>query len=105
MSPSSHIDDLNIVMAASEAVPYAKTGGLADVAGALPLELLKLGHRVTLVIPHYGHFFETGLWKSGSPMLFANGLRCAVQHADYPGDEWLPRDADPAAAGTIRPGR
>ena len=57
MSPSSHIDDLNIVMAASEAVPYAKTGGLADVAGALPLELLKLGHRVTLVIPHYGRFF------------------------------------------------
>lgn len=60
MSAPPHIDSLNIVMAASEAVPYAKTGGLADVVGALPLELLKLGHRVTLVIPHYGRFL-TGL--------------------------------------------
>ena len=29
---------LNILMVSSEAVPYAKTGGLGDVAGALPLE-------------------------------------------------------------------
>ncbi|MBM4126924.1 MAG: glycogen synthase GlgA [Nitrospira sp.] len=54
---------LNIVIAASEAVPYAKTGGLADVAGALPVELVKLGHRVTLVLPGYrsiwaGHHFR-----------------------------------------------
>lgn len=47
---------MNIVMAASEAVPYAKTGGLADVVGALPLELIKLGHRVTLVLPGYRSF-------------------------------------------------
>jgi starch synthase len=49
----SSIPSLNILMAASEAVPYAKTGGLADVVGALPLELIKLGHRVTLVLPGY----------------------------------------------------
>jgi starch synthase len=49
-------DCLNIVMAASEAVPYAKTGGLADVVGALPLELVKLRHRVTLVLPGYRNF-------------------------------------------------
>ena len=54
---------LNIMLAASEAVPYAKTGGLADVAGALPVELVKLGHRVTLVLPGYrgtwpGHRFR-----------------------------------------------
>ena len=54
---------LNIMLAASEAVPYAKTGGLADVAGALPVELAKLGHRVTLVLPGYqcvwsGHQFR-----------------------------------------------
>ena len=46
-------DGLNIVMAASEAVPYAKTGGLADVVGALAIELTKLGHHVTLVMPDY----------------------------------------------------
>jgi starch synthase len=46
-------EGLNIVMAASEAVPYAKTGGLADVVGSLAIELTKLGHSVTLVIPGY----------------------------------------------------
>lgn len=40
-------------MAASEAVPYAKTGGLADVVGALAIELTKLGHHVTLMMPRY----------------------------------------------------
>lgn len=45
---------LNILLVSPEAVPFAKTGGLADVAGALPLELAKLGHQVRLVIPRYG---------------------------------------------------
>lgn len=40
-------------MAASEAVPYAKTGGLADVVTALAMALSKLGHRVTLLLPGY----------------------------------------------------
>jgi len=40
-------------MVASEALPYAKTGGLADVTGALPKALARLGHAVTLVIPRY----------------------------------------------------
>ncbi len=56
MPPTPSADCLNIVMAASEAVPYAKTGGLADVVGALPLELVKLRHRVTLVLPGYRNF-------------------------------------------------
>lgn len=40
-------------MVASEAVPYGKTGGLADVAAALPRALAALGHDVTLVLPRY----------------------------------------------------
>ncbi len=44
---------LRILMIASEAVPFAKTGGLADVAGALPIALGRLGHDVTLVLPRY----------------------------------------------------
>ena len=51
---------LNLLMVSSEAVPYAKTGGLADVAGALPLELAKLGHDVILLLPHYRCFSESG---------------------------------------------
>ncbi len=44
---------MKILLVSSEVVPFAKTGGLADVAGALPLELEKLGHEVTVVMPGY----------------------------------------------------
>ena len=44
---------VSILMVGSEALPFSKTGGLADVLGALPLALGKLGHRVTLVTPKY----------------------------------------------------
>ena len=44
---------MRIVIAASEVVPYAKTGGLADVAAALPKALLRLGHDVRVVMPRY----------------------------------------------------
>ena len=40
-------------MATSEAVPFAKTGGLADVCGALPVELARLGHEVAVIMPAY----------------------------------------------------
>ena len=44
---------LNVLMVAAECVPFAKVGGLADVIGALPLALEKLGVRVTIAIPRY----------------------------------------------------
>jgi starch synthase len=40
-------------MIASEAQPFSKTGGLADVATALPKALGRLGHDVTLITPRY----------------------------------------------------
>jgi len=44
---------MKILFASSEAVPFAKTGGLADVSGALPRALSQLGHEVTLILPKY----------------------------------------------------
>lgn len=44
---------MHIVMLAGEAVPFAKVGGLADVLGALPPELEKLGCTVSVVLPRY----------------------------------------------------
>ena len=44
---------VSILMVGSEALPFSKTGGLADVLGALPLALGRLGHRVILVTPRY----------------------------------------------------
>ena len=41
-------------MVSSEAAPYAKTGGLADVVGALPPALQELGDEVAVVLPRYG---------------------------------------------------
>jgi starch synthase len=52
---------VKILMATSEAVPFAKTGGLADVCGALPLELAKLGHEPTLILPAYRQMRQAGM--------------------------------------------
>jgi len=67
---------LKIVMITSECVPYAKTGGLADVVGALPQALAALGHEVVVVMPKYAsinpakHKLERywdnfGVWMGG----------------------------------------
>lgn len=81
---------MKIVMIASECVPYAKTGGLGDVAGALPKALHDLGHEVIVVIPKYSSindqrhsitpFFSTmGVWM-GTIQEW-----CAVYKADNEG--------------------
>ncbi|MHC4180033.1 MAG: glycogen synthase GlgA [Planctomycetota bacterium] len=52
---------MKILLATSEAVPFAKTGGLADVCGALPIELERLGHHPAVILPAYRRVNYCGL--------------------------------------------
>jgi len=53
---------MRILMAASEMAPLARTGGLADVLEALPAELQRRGHEVSVILPYYRAIREnTGL--------------------------------------------
>lgn len=56
---------MRIVLTSSEAVPFSKTGGLADVSSALPKALANLGHDLWLITPYYPQQAEAnGLAKS-----------------------------------------
>jgi starch synthase len=48
-----------ILMVGTEAVPFIKEGGVADVMGSLPKELAALGHEVALFLPRYGSIDAT----------------------------------------------
>ena len=52
-----------ILMVTSETVPFAKTGGLADVVTALSIELRKMGHDVRILMPRYYHIDREGFKK------------------------------------------
>ncbi len=57
-----------ILMVSSEAVPYAKAGGLADMVSALSLELNGYGHDVRILLPCYGSIDKKGLEKLAGPI-------------------------------------
>ena len=50
---------MNVLFLTSEAVPFVKTGGLADVAGSLPKELLKKGVDIRVVMPLFGQIEDS----------------------------------------------
>lgn len=61
---------MKIAFVSSEVYPYAKTGGLADVSGSLPLELSKFGNEIKVFMPKYNTFDEAKyglsyLWDIG----------------------------------------
>lgn len=51
---------MKVLLVSSEIVPFAKTGGLADVAGALPCELDQLGHEVVVFMPAHRMIANSG---------------------------------------------
>ncbi|MDD5045129.1 MAG: glycogen synthase GlgA [Candidatus Omnitrophica bacterium] len=67
---------MKIAICSSEVVPFAKTGGLADVSGALPLALKKLGHEVIIIMPKYKQVVDSGfkLKKIGPDVLVSDEI-------------------------------
>src|SRR5512133_2538181 len=65
---------MKIAVVASECVPFSKTGGLADVVGALPGALASLGHEVSVFLPKYR---QTKL----------NGAKTVIQSITVPFDD------------------
>jgi len=65
------------MMVSSEASPWAKSGGLADVVGALPGALRRLGHAVSVVIPRYMHALDAPATRIAErvPILLGTGSR------------------------------
>ena len=81
---------MNILMVASEANPFYKTGGLADVIYALSKQFVKLGHNVSVCVPYYTKIGKQKLIKAD--MLFSFNVKmnwrtipCEVFTQDFEG--------------------
>ena len=85
---------LNICFVASEMIPFAKTGGLADVAGALPPHLKEKGHDVRAFMPLYAqvdtraeYFVEVDFLRDVTVHLGPHAFRFSVRVAHPPGSD------------------
>ncbi len=81
---------MKILFAASECVPFAKTGGLADVVGSLPKALSALGHEVKIVMPRYYEIDKTKLDHIPGPLEVSMGYRphwAALYKSHLPGSD------------------
>nr|MDP9147298.1 glycogen synthase [Acidobacteriota bacterium] len=66
---------MRILFAASEGLPFSKTGGLADVIEALPKALAALGHEIAVVLPRYRGVKTTAVVMPSLTIPMGNGLR------------------------------
>ena len=66
---------MNILYAVSEAAPFIKTGGLADVAGSLPKALFDKGHDARVILPLYSRISEE--WRDKMEFLFHTYVKLA----------------------------
>lgn len=74
---------MNIVWVTSEAAPYAKTGGLADVSASLPTALAENGHQVSVIMPYYPQVITPQLKQQIKPI----GEPVGVPFGD--GENWI----------------
>ena len=70
---------MKILYVTSEASPFCKTGGLADVAGSLPPALAANGDDVAVILPLYGQIGKE--WKEK--------ISCAAHSAAEKAGEWM----------------
>ena len=83
-------DSLHVAFVTPEMAPFVKTGGLADISAALPKALVRLGHRVTVVLPRYASI--------AVPAGRVRGLRPRARGRDPAQRRLLPHpDARPAS--------
>ncbi|MBI1249743.1 glycogen synthase GlgA [bacterium] len=106
---------MNVLFASSEVFPFAKTGGLADVGGALPVALSGLVDQVTVILPAFRHIYNSGMPIEELPIYFdvpvggqvASGqlLKSHLPNSDVPiyfvkNDEYFDRPELYREAGT-----
>lgn len=76
---------MRIFFVSSEVVPFAKTGGLADVAGALPKAIKKLGHDIRVFMPRY-KMIDPKKWDL---RLAVQGVEGDIYEARMPGSDLI----------------
>ena len=84
---------MKILMVSAEVIPFAKTGGLADMVSALAIQLTKMGHDVKIVMPRYYKIDRKKLQQLPGPMAIAAGqieTWSAVYYTNMPGCDNLP---------------
>jgi starch synthase len=81
---------MKILLAASEVVGFAKTGGLADVVGSLPRALARRGHECAVILPLY----RSSRRAKAPPQSTAHSFTVQIGHRAVPGRVWLSRLPD-----------
>ena len=62
--PMSGHDEMRVLYVSAEVAPFAKVGGLADVAAGLPKAIKALGHDCRVILPYYQLIAENTRWKT-----------------------------------------
>src|SRR6266849_3569730 len=81
-----------ILMVTSEAAPFVKTGGLADVLGSLPAALVQRGEEVAVALPRYGGAAIPGsgrIWNAMPLWVGPRGFTAAIDQVILNGVRYL----------------